>query len=1606
MNTPTKTSTRRRSRKTRWEFNLSLFVTSMIAALVIALIAGGLYWRQSSQLVSSLSAQVDQAGEAQDWEKQIKWLRRQQMLQQGDVDAAIQLGLAADKAAGSATSQDIGKVDRARRFLRDALTAIHNVPDDAEESQQVAQGTEEDLRRRLIKRLLQYGGLYANQIEAQVLASNANAHDPEMLRALAIAKYSIASRQSEAAANPVSSADDEAAQIDESNPVSAFWQAAAKQALGPLMESAWQANPDDLTLSAQLIDLCVNRPETFIAEIGSADSAATAADTDARLQTLAAEVADTIAEQKDEGRALWIVTQYKQSVDPGQTPAFLKEVAPGALARLQAHAANLPETDGKEKGSAAKDIAKNQASDEQDYQPRWDYELVLFAATGSAEDAADATATDLLDALIALPQIEVPAAVVQSTYLARGRQWILDEKMEPVLGLWNQGVERLADDGLDLQLARASLLLQLQKPEQAVEATDKLNSLIRRLSVRLAGPEGSQLSANARRDQQGVLDRAGWMVESMRGQADFQQGKYPEAIRRLSTVLESQVKVDTAQRVGATVLLARGYEEIQAWDQAASTYERAINLSPEQDALRAQAAQAWMRAGDIDRAAGQWASIRGSDPGVALAQLQTELNGQLTLPEPQRNYARLEQGINQLRSRLTKLAESDSPPENLSELQARNELLALALPQPQSSEAKPAIERLEELSKQYVEVIELQAAAAVGLAAAGNADGAKSALSRLEAAAGADSLPYVSTQARILAQRKEWEEAVTRLQKFAEGQPEEAADVLKLAADIAMANDASQQADELLQSIPAEQQTPEQTYQRFQIALSTFSKVSSSAEDFIAAKKSLVDLEDRIREQEGEGGSWWRLARAKRLLAEWDHTGRTDPGREQKLQDALFLQAELRNNRPRWGMGLTLAGEIAARRGQTGRAITSLREGIAAGDRRISTLLLLVAELTQANRVAEAEAEFSRFQQLSSRSTMIGTLGVAIAAQKGDYEQSLKLARSGSKQNPRDTSAWLLLGQTAAYAARAAEEGPAKTALVDEAMESYAAAIQYSGDTSLPAYQARMRLLATLGKNEEVKQELLAAAKSKIAEPQRSLYVGVAYLELRDFQAALPAIQRVLRIAPDNADGYLAMAEYHRLMQQDTESIAMLEKAFEVAPRRADVRNRLALAVALREGAEVPWERLEKILTEETGSGTQNQLLHALILINRGDADRQDQAAKILRELIRVGGSQADDATRMLAALERRRWAIADEANQTDDARRALGEARRLYGLLTRRPEPAPMDLYRFADLLLRAEQTADVNALADQLDQMTQGSPIALDVRLRLARQNGEEDKVKQLTEQWAKQAVQGGTFREAGAWETAGRTLSKLGFHEEALEWLGQAYKNDPTTFRVYVVGLARGRQFQRAIQVCRDHFQREQHPDAVALMADVVIIADKVNEVPEEVETLFASTLKRFGSDPRLVESLGTLRLSQQRYPEAISLYTRAEQLAPQNVRVLNNLAMALSEIPDRTADAIPRIQKAIDLYGRSPELLDTQGLVFLRNNRLPEAIEALSEATSASDDPRYRFHLLMALIRSGDEQTARSQWAQLDLRELKKTVLTPSEKRDLEAMQEKFAAHRPT
>ena len=98
-------------------------------------------------------------------------------------------------------------------------------------------------------------------------------------------------------------------------------------------------------------------------------------------------------------------------------------------------------------------------------------------------------------------------------------------------------------------------------------------------------------------------------------------------------------------------------------------------------------------------------------------------------------------------------------------------------------------------------------------------------------------------------------------------------------------------------------------------------------------------------------------------------------------------------------------------------------------------------------------------------------------------------------------------------------------------------------------------------------------------------------------------------------------------------------------------------------------------------------------------------------------------------------------------------------------------------------------------------------------------------------------------------------------------------------------------------------------------------------------------------RLLFSVGTLRLLEGKNEDAIRLMRRTLELDPRHIDAMNNLSLLLSQNPQTIREAITYIDRAIEIAGESPELLDSKGWLLFKQGMPAEAEKLFQEALSA-------------------------------------------------------------
>jgi tetratricopeptide (TPR) repeat protein len=153
----------------------------------------------------------------------------------------------------------------------------------------------------------------------------------------------------------------------------------------------------------------------------------------------------------------------------------------------------------------------------------------------------------------------------------------------------------------------------------------------------------------------------------------------------------------------------------------------------------------------------------------------------------------------------------------------------------------------------------------------------------------------------------------------------------------------------------------------------------------------------------------------------------------------------------------------------------------------------------------------------------------------------------------------------------------------------------------------------------------------------------------------------------------------------------------------------------------------------------------------------------------------------------------------------------------------------------------------------------------------------------------------------------------------------------------------------------------PEQVAIAGLAVYDAPSVTPAQrKQVEAWLMEASQKRPDLLLLSTRLAAIWIRQGRFDEAEGMYRRLLASHPENTESLNNLAWLLA-LRDQTKaqEALGLINRAIDLSGKSPSLLDTRAVVLIRSGNVAQAAMELKDARSVDQrNPNLPLHLAWA------------------------------------------------
>jgi len=1230
---------------------------------------------------------------------------------------------------------------------------------------------------------------------------------------------------------------------------------------------------------------------------------------------------------------------------------------------------------------------------------------------------------------------------IEDVYVGLGAVLSAQGKLDEAIGTWQRGVKEVAGENLQLRVRLADALINQRRLDEADEVLASLRTSTRALARRLAPPQKLAL------DRTVDLVQAKWYLQSR------QHLKAIPLLRRITGT--ELVGPGQIQQLQAWSLLGYADSAVGQWDQAALAYQQAATLRPDSVPLRIQAAEAWMAAGRPETAIHyyQQALPTHASPNLWLALAQAQLQSQVRQPTGERQWAAFHDA---LAHATQKPASDDAPslsdPWRAALLSAQSKIAeaesqgnrdvgvaaALALLSHEEEKHPSAIglfqrlpfiyeqldseQKANDALRRFGELVPDRAAFLVAkarlLIGRGQFQQARQLLEQ-----GLEELPETSHRdlsaglVQIDLEEANLEDAEDGLSKLHDQDPDSIVHVRRLAELALEQNDlkgVKRWEDTLL-----ELEGPTGTYWRHIRALRLIAE-SQTVQD--PAFREAVELTAYLQRQRPswpaahvlKGLIQERQKEFERAIESYQEAIRLGDNRlnvYQRLIELLsnmkrFAEADRYFGMLQYGDSLkldTLEISLAAHQGQSVRALQIARRAVERRPDDLTAHLWLGQMLIVSDKQEEAE----------------------------------KVIRHTVELAPEDERSWnglftFYLRTNQKEQARQTLESLANLSKLSESQRAFVLAQGYE-------------LLGSEIEAENYYRQAERLAPDNIAVMTR---LAAFYLR-RDTVKAIEVLEWLVKTAPDSnaARRTLAATLAERGEENDLKrALQLLEQSGDDRAAMALDRRLQAVLLAQRNRADHKQARviMENLVADSPNPADGDRLLLAQICVNQSQlegntGDKQQALLKSARDqylaLVARSQPQASHLARFIEFLlqmnqreEAVRWLPkletalvgADppdpaklatyikyliERNFQPQADAALG---RLESRLAQDSNPVAETIETYLDLRLRhriatgASDAVPAGNLAqwvDKLASLDSDSIQTLTLRARLLKAQGQTDLIEPLVEAFAQQQLSKMPEDEQRAQLYFGlsRVYTTVDLQPQAERWSRELVKWRPDRFDLLAAALVAQDRMTEAVKVCADASMNDSSARPAIILAAALMTGQPTSKDLQTAEPILAKAVREYPQNVSLLMGVASLRVRQGQTDEAARLYKRMLEVQPRDAVTLNNLAAVLAEVPGKEEEALSYIDQAIQLAGPQAALLDTKGTILLQDGRPSEAIGPLDLAVSSSrPTPLYHFHLAVAHAGVGNTAEARKHFQQALSGQLERQLLTPSDKKFLEAL----------
>jgi len=1174
-----------------------------------------------------------------------------------------------------------------------------------------------------------------------------------------------------------------------------------------------------------------------------------------------------------------------------------------------------------------------------------------------------------------------------SVYVALGEVFQERGEIESALEIWEEGSER-CKRGIttDIQLNIVQLLLRMNRLDEAEHQLALMDAAIRRDSNSMPN------------DNLGTANR---LAKQFWANYYLARGDYQPAVLAMEQVVYGAKEMNSLNQAEASAFLGSCFMKLGQWDRAAASFEHSISILPGSPEYHREAAGAWFAAQRFSESLKQLQTIENKTAfdWIQIAEVILDLQRGITA-EPSL-WLLFDKAMSEARRLMPNDPKLSTKPWTLDIFKIDASLLR-RINKDRSQAIENSATELIALCEAHPNSVELKRFAIRRLRSWGNADAVNQLLDSLKRTTSKD-IESLLVQADFLLQEGLKQDALRILEERLQEEPSNE----RVKQVILNVNSATNDWSTNLESLKnlRGNKLPGLRH-HYELALDAPVVAYESDLQRPEVLKKQVDvwcsrleqIENLLKELEGDDGSEWRYVRGRRLLAAGSVETNFD------FSELADLAGSLDRKRPQWASTHILLGLLAERQGNLLQAIRELNRAVVYGTHELVVFEKLTELMYRQGMLSEANIVLDKLGDLSNQSRRLSSLAMELAG--GAERDQLAVANSGVLARPNDAMAWVWLAEVTEVHSRNAVDS-VRASELEKAEQAFKKANELTQDKDLRIKNAQFNFYRSLGRYEEAEAVLEALQNGDgMDEAVRYRSMAQMHLSLNRYERAIECFRESISRGADPIEVGNRISQLWLSLGNRDQAIKQLEEVLESQPKDSSTRRRLAALLASRDTSS-DWERVEELLSPTRTENTPDDVRMQVLLLSRKGTLADLKKAQYLLELIVEDPSNRTDEDRFqLASLYLRSERLIVKNNgESSESKELLDAAGRLLKMSCTGSQPSPEYIYTYADFLLKQDRYYDALEEYERLAVLDRDGFSTALLKARLDMANGKEDQAKGSIMGWLEArllplAKDSDVAKRAIPMVQAGQALLAIQLPKDAEKLLREAYQWDPLAARDYVKNLLKTDDTvvrQMAMEFLPKRVQEAKTNEFAIMLAGILKTGEADTKLMASAEEVLSQMESVSTADPQLLRSLADLWLWQGKDRQAAETFRRIIELRPNDIIAMNNLANLLAEQPNGTEEALSYIDRAIELAGEKPVLLDSKGTVLSLGGRYAEAVEILKKAdTNGQSDPRIQLHLYVALSRAERNDEAEVIRRRIDLALLQKYPLTRTDQAELEKL----------